>query len=428
MQIDYNVLPEIILYTSIFLCLYYSFYKKYIYSILDPIFIYIFTLSFSSVLVIYTLADQSLYLYHFFLCHAFLFIGFTITSDWCYSFRVETQSVYQAEQFYDYKILRIVVYTLSALYIVANIALFFTTGFALLSDEPTVAKVENFDKGFGIILLINWGVGGFLTAASLFLILSKPKNIDYLLLAVIVLFTALEGSKASLLRILITLVLLLNHPLFYYKIKTVKLLKCIAPIGMLAVLSIFFIVFSKETTGSDQVLFAFIRRLLYGADSTLFFYHPVNEQYFAHYNFWNYISHFFNPILSFLRIVPNEEALGNLIVMNALPDATGPIVGPNTPYYIEGQIYFGYYGAFIYSAIIGACYAFIRQYFFYTRYFSAFWLVMICCICQQASALNVEVTLFITQAFNTCFFVIPTYVIVCFLVSGKILFRKPHFT
>ena len=427
MQIDYNILPEIILYTSIFFSLYYLFYRRYIYSVLDPIFIYIFTLSFSSVLVMYTLVDQPLYLYHFFLCHVFLFAGFTLMSHWCCSFKSKTQPVHLPEQFYDYYILRIVVYVLSALYIIANITLFLTTGFALLSDEPTVAKVENFDKGFGIILLINWGVGGFLIAASLFFILSKPKSIDFLILSIIVLFTALEGSKASLLRILITLVLLLNHPLFHYKKKNAKFLKYIAPVGMLGVLSIFFIVFSKETTDSDQVLFAFIRRLLYGADSTLFFYHPANEQYFARYDFWDYISHFFNPIFSFLRIAPNEEALGNLIVMNALPDATGPIVGPNTPYYIEGQIYFGYYGALIYSAVIGASYAFIRQYFFNARYFSSFWLVLICCICQQASTLNIEVTLFITQAFNTCFFVIPTYVITYFLISGKILFRKPHF-
>lgn len=429
MQIDYDVLPEILLYTSLFLLIYYSFYKQYIYSVLDPLFIYVFTISFSSVLVIYTLSDRPLYIIHFFLCHLFLFIGFVLTS---YGFRDRRQNSEQiiADKpinLYDYKILEFTVYCLLIIYFLANIVLFYTTGFALLSDDPTTAKVENFAKGYGIILKINWGIGGFITAGLVFLILSKTHRRDLFLLLVVIILTALEGSKSSLLRILIIFILLANHSVFSYRRDVIDKLKMIIPLGIIALLTIFFTVLFKENADSEQALFAFFRRLLYGADSTLYFYLPVNEQYFARFRFWEFPGHLFNQILGFLRLVSYQEALGNVMVENALPSFTGTIVGPNTPYYIEGQIYFGYYGAFIYSAVVGGCYAFIRQYFFNAKYYSAFWLVLICCLCQHAGALSIEVTLFLTQAFDTCFFVIPVYVFISLIMYGKVRLRKIHY-
>lgn len=427
MQIDYDVIPEILFYTLGFFLIYFLCYKRYIYSILDPLFIYVFTLAFSSVLVVLTLFDRPAYLAHFFLCHAFLFAGFSLTMQWGEGYQQRTSSVSSLVNFFDYKTLRLVIYILFGFYFLANVVLFYTTGFALLSDDPTTAKVENFAKGFGIILKINWGIGSFLTAGLLFFILSESRRIDFCLLLIVTSLTALEGSKSSLLRILITLALLLNHQLFKNKRSIIDKLKLVVPLGMLGVLGVFFIVLFKENENLDQVIFAFVRRLLYGADSTLYFYTPVNEQYFSRFHSWQYPSYLFNQILGFLRLVPYQEALGNVMVDNVLPNNTGTIVGPNTPYYIEGQIYFGYYGAFLYSMIIGGCYAFIRQYFFAATYYSAFWFVLMCCLCQQASTLSIEVTLFTTQLFDTLFFVIPIYLFTSLAVKGKLRIRKIRF-
>lgn len=426
MQIDYNILPEISLYVILFFGVYFICYRKFIYSILDPLFIYSFTLSFSSVLVIYTLADQPSYLFHFFACHTFFFVGFLTGFRLFNEIKQPIITVPLPTIFFDYKTLQMVIYLLFTFYVLVNVILLYTVGFALLSDNPTTAKVENFTQGFGIVLKINWGIGGFLIAGLLFLILSETRRIDLVLLSVVTVFTALEGSKSSLLRILITLILLVNHPIFKQDQRIIKKIRLSAPLGVVAMLSVFFTVLFKENVDSEQAVFALIRRLLYGADSTLYFYMPVNEQYFARFHFWEYPSHFLNQILGFLRIVPYNEAFGNVMVANAVPSMTGTIIGPNTPYYIEGQIFFGYYGAFIYSAIIGGCYALVRQYFFGARYYSAFWLVLICCLCQQANALTVEVTLFIAQAFNTCLFVVPVYVITSLAMRGKLQFRKLH--
>ena len=74
MPIDYDILPEIILYAIGFFIAYYLCYRKYIYSILDPLFIYVFTISFSSVLIINVLVYQPEYIVHFFGCQIFFFV------------------------------------------------------------------------------------------------------------------------------------------------------------------------------------------------------------------------------------------------------------------------------------------------------------------------------------------------------------------
>ena len=425
MLVDYDTLPEILISVVIFFCLYYIVVFKFVYSILDPLFIYIFSLSFSSVLVITVLDDQPKYLMHFFICQAFFFIGFILIFN--ITKKDDKPTVVSSNKFFDYHILRITFYVLFVVYFIGNIVTLYTTGFALLNDDPTLAKVENFSKGIGIIFVINLGVGGFLTSTLLFYILTKPKITDFVLLIVILIFTSLEGSKGGLLRILITLTLLLNHSLFSHKHKFIKVARLLIPLGLLLALVVIFTVLSKENSDSEQAFFAFIRRLLYGADALFTFYLPVNEQYFARFQFWDYPSHFFNQILAFLRITENHEALGNVMVANAFPNRVGTIVGPNTPFNIEGQIFFGYYGAIVYSMIVGGIYAYIRQYFFQKHYYSAFWFVFTACISQQASALVGEVTYFVIQAFYSCFFVIPVYILVAFAVQGKFSLRGLRF-
>lgn len=428
MQVDLDNLFQVLLYALGFFALYYGCYRKFIYSIFDPLFIYVFTISFASVLVVLVLEDRPADLINFFLCQLFLFVGFVLTHQWSKRWKIKSVKLLSVTELYDYSTLRLTIQILFVVYLLANIVLFFTTGFAFLSDDPTTAKVDNFAKGFGIILKINWGIGGFLGAGLLFLILSKRTWTDVAMLLVLVFFTSLEGSKSSLLRVLIAFALLINHQFFSGRKRAVRQFNMIAPIGLVILLTVFFGVFIKENSDTEQAFFSFVRRLLYGADSILFYYNPVNEQYFSRYHSWEFPGHLFNQILGFLRLVTVQEALGNIMVENALPNSNlAVIVGPNTPFYIEGQVYFGYYGALFYSLAVGGVYCFIREYYFKAQYYSAFWFVLVCCICQQAYSLSIEVTLFLTQAFDTCFFVLPVYVLTSLFLHGRLLVRKLHF-
>jgi hypothetical protein len=52
MDISYDILPEILLYSTFLGVTYFLLYYKYLYSFIDPLFIFIFNTIFSSVLVI----------------------------------------------------------------------------------------------------------------------------------------------------------------------------------------------------------------------------------------------------------------------------------------------------------------------------------------------------------------------------------------
>jgi hypothetical protein len=201
------------------------------------------------------------------------------------------------------------------------------------------------------------------------------------------------------------------------------------PIGLLAVFVIFFTVLFKENEDTEQAFFAFLRRFLYSGDAVLYYYAPVNQNYFARYSFTDYPAYIMNTIFGFLRLAPYKEAFGNVMVENALPAfaQADVIVGPNTPFYIEGKIFFGYYGAFIHSFLIGTVYAFIRRTYFSLTSGSAFKLVFLGCLSQLGGNVFTDTSLFVTLLFDTCFFVLPTYVIACFIVNKKLVINRPSF-
>lgn len=420
--IDVDDFQQIFSQAALFFGIYALFFRKYIYSLLDPLFIFLFTLSFSSVLIVNTIGvTQPEFASHFFCCHFFFFIGFTIIS---YKFRSgKPQAPTQSLSFSDYSNFRIILYLLLGIYFCANVALFYTTGFALLADDPSVAKVENPQVGYAILSQINVGIGSFLLTGLLFLLFSKPRYSDALLLIVVIFLSSLSGAKGALIQVAIIVGLITYQPLFRNNNKIRSALKAITPIVLVVMVSVPLIVYGKEVGGLQESIVTFVTRLLMGADSTLYFYQPVNEQYFAQFHFWNYPSYLFNGALSFLRLVPGIEAHGNTMIFNIINNYNAIVSGPNTPYYIEGQIYFGYYGAFVYSAVIGAVYAYSRYSFFNKQFSSVFHFVLAACITNHLSAIVGEVTLGVFGAFLTCFFVLPTYFFVNFIVQGKVRWK-----
>lgn len=428
MEVSYELLPKILLYSLVIFVIYYALYKKFIFSVIDPLFIYLFNTTFASVLVI-SVVNEHKYIIHFFICQVCLLLGiYIVNRKYHWNNIIKYRPSYVSLS--DYKLLDLAIYVFSFVYISANIIIFYTKGFALLSDAPTESKVANFQQGFGVFRKINWSIGGVLGSSLFVMILVKPKKIYILLLGLLVLFTALEGSKSSLLRIIISAALVLYHPVFQKKQDIIKKYIKYIPVGIIGLLTVFFTVLIKENETPELAIFAFFRRLLYSADSVLYFYNPVNQDYFGRYSFFDYPSYILNPVLGFLRVMPYQEAFGNIMVDNTLPSNVilDVIVGPNTSFYIEGQIFFGYFGAFLYSFIIGLTYAFIRIVYFSLVKCPAFLLAFIGYICQLIMMLLVDVNLFITQFFDTCFFVLPIYIGVCFIKHKKIVIRRPQFT
>ncbi|MBO0937939.1 oligosaccharide repeat unit polymerase [Fibrella sp. HMF5335] len=426
MLVSADILPEIIAYSALLGLTFWLLYRRYIFSVADPLFIFLVTTTFASVLVI-EVVEEPRNIAHYFLCQFFVWAGFALVQRRTGNPAIQAPS--EGIHFTDVTLLRYSCYVLFCIYFISNLIILRTKGFALLSDAPTEAKVANFQEGFGIFRKINWAVGGVASAGLLFLFLLKKKRQDLILLFVIIGLTALEGSKGALLRYAVMAALFIYHPVFNQHKKLRNQIKKYTPLAAVAIFGIFFTVLARENDNSEAVLLAFVRRLLYGADGLLFFYAPANVDYFARYSWTDFPSYIINPILGFLRLAPYQEAFGNIMVENTLPPGVSMdvIVGPNSSFYTEGQVFFGYYGAFFYSFLLGCLASWFRSIYFSLQSSSAFLLVFLSTIYQFSAAILVDLKLFITQAFDTVLLVLPIYVLVCFIQNGKIVFRRLQF-
>lgn len=427
MTIDFDILPEIALYVLVLGLIYFGIYRFYIYALVDILFLFVLTTVFASVLVIMAL-QENYQIAHFFICQICVFLGFAWMQHKTGN-PARSTDLEKVPQFDNELLLRYTIYILFILYILSNIVLLYTKGFALLSDVPTKAKVTNFQGGFGLLRKINTSVGGVASAGLTFLYLNRSRRSDLILLITMILVNALDGSKGALFRYAICFGAFMYHPAFSNRRKLKERIKRLAPIALLSVLGLVVVVLYKESSNNEEVLFKLVKRLLYGSDALLFFYNDPNTDYFSHFSALDYPSYIANPVLGFFRLAPYQEALGNIMVENSLPPGVemDVIVGPNSAFYTEGQIFFGFYGAFVYSFLLGTLASYLRSWYFSCVKGSAFFIVFLSTVYQFSFAVLIDLKVFITQTFDAILFVLPIYVTVCLIVKGRIIIRLPLF-
>jgi len=425
MEISFGVLPTILLWTTALFAVYLLMYYRFIYSVIDPLFLFVFTTSFASVLAIYVVPSTQ-DLIHFFGCQVAVWIGFVIAHRQTnYSF-VGIGQPGRVYSFSNKSLLRWSTYLFLTVFILSNFIIGYVKGFALLSDAPSTAKFSNFQEGFGLFRKMNWALGTFSIISLVFMYLIDGKKIDILFIAIVTFFSSLEGSKGALLQIAVSAGVVFYHPAFSDKRSILKKFQRYMPLILTGVMGIVFTVLLKENDGLEGAFLAFIRRLLYTSDSLIYFYTPINIAYFNDYSFSDYISRLVNPILGFLRLQPYQEALGNTLYDNLRPPdftAESITVGPNIPFYMEGRIYFYYLGAFPYSMLVGYLYGSVRTYFFSLTRTSAFYFVFMGSFCHFAQAIIIDSNLAVTQLFNLFFFTIPLFILLSFILTGKLTLR-----
>lgn len=410
LPVEYNVIPDALprlaALALLFLIVFGGLYRRYIVSVFDPLFVFTFTTAFASVLVVEVLKTPSPII-HFFVCQLCLFAGFAsvrpvadITPT-----GPESQPAHEVDR------LRLMLYGFLGLYIAANLIVFSVNGIPLLSPVPTSAKVAYFKDGFGLVRKINWTIGGFLITGLLYLYLLEKKRLYLMGLGLVAVGLVFEGSKSSLLRIIFAFTLLVYHPLLRSQTRLLKSFRRFIPYGIGALAVVFLGILSRENNGLTSALSAFLKRLLYSGDPVLYYYLPVNQIHFAEYGPADYLTYVTNQITGFLRLTPYWDAFGNVMLRNILPPGTPPdqYVGPNTPFYIEGQIFFGYFGAFILSGILGVLVGGIRRMYFRYRGASAFWFIFLCYLCQIATTLFIDTRMGVGFLFDVFVFILPVY-------------------
>jgi len=428
MELEFGLIPTLILLAVTMLFIYWLLYRKLVYSLVDPLFIFVFTTAFASVLVIEVVPEQR-DVNHFFACQFGLWSGIALAYYLKNGAAVMKADNPNQFKFDNIALLKWCTYVALSIYVLSNLIIASTKGFALLSDAPSASRVANFQAGFGVFQKINWGVGTFVSTSLIFMYLYTSKRQFLYPLLIVIIFTALDGSKSSLLRIVIAAGFIFYHPAFSQKREAAKKFQKFIPIALLGIMGVFSTVLLKENDGIDGAALAFIRRLLYSADTVLYFYTPQNLDYFANFSPLAYIDRITNPIFGFLRIQPYQEALGNIMVENIMPphSVTDVIVGPNTPFYIEGRIYFGFWGAIPYSFLIGYLCGLIRIYYFSIMRSSAFFLVLMGSFCQFANKIVSDINMAITQSFDMFFFVLPIIVVTSLILTGHVALSKVQF-
>jgi oligosaccharide repeat unit polymerase len=424
MELNFGILPTLIGWAAALFVIYGLLYYRYIYSVVDPLFMFIFTTAFASVLAIQIIPETK-DLIHFFGCQISLWIGFAFAYRQTNFLHKDINPQKVVFDFSHQLLLRWTTYSLFVVYIISNLIIGYAKGFALFSDAPSEAKFLNFQAGFGLFRKINWSAGTFVSTSLMYMYFSKQRKVDLLFLIIVIFFSSLDGSKAALLQVAISAGIIFYHPVFADRQKALKKFQRYLPLVFAGIMGVFFTVLLKENDDLEGAFFAFIRRLLYSADSILYFYTDINLNYFANYSFWDYIPRLLNPILGFLRIQPYHEALGNIMYDNIRPpNAIGDVVaGPNAPFYIEGRIYFYYWAAFPFSAILGYLYAIIRIHYFSLTKASAFYFVYMASFSHLAHAIIIDLNLAISQSFDLAFFILPVYVLISFLVTRKLSIR-----
>jgi hypothetical protein len=228
MEIDFGTIPTLIGLALVLFVIYTLLYYKYIYSIIDPLFVFVFTTAFASVLAIQVIPDISDIL-HFFGCQLALWIGFVVVYRLSAQFD-STDSQESEYSFSDQALLCWTTYSLLIVYVLSNLIVGYVKGFALLSDEPTVSKIANFQQGFGLFRKINWSTGAFAVTGLIYLYLVRRRKIDLFLVGIVVFFSSLEGSKSALLQIAVSIGIVLYHPFFLKQRSILEKFKRFVPI------------------------------------------------------------------------------------------------------------------------------------------------------------------------------------------------------
>jgi hypothetical protein len=354
----------------------YFLLRKYIFFWLDPLLIYFVFNSFSTAFVVYLYfwEDQikGFYVITYALSSIGLLIGLIIGSKAALkkisNKIINTSVVKNYDQVFD-------VFMILSIFILisSNIAMLISEGtLPILSDNPSVAKVELYTGGWGLVRRIDSVLINFIFSIA-FLKLFHPLNVISfrkkvfcsvcIVIAVFIVVTM--GSKASLTGLLtasfgifmINVFLGRKTRIGQHSISNLKKIKIFGKYAFIAALSYMFIVIVKtgvETTATNS----FVTRLVGSGDTFYFFYVFDLYDYFK-LGPLDFIIHIFNPVLGFFRIVPYEYPIGAYILYYAI-DLPLSSFGPNSQHHIEGLLYFGKIGTFFYSFAIGFMIAQIR--------------------------------------------------------------------
>jgi hypothetical protein len=330
--------------------------KKHIVNILDIwIIVFINQIIFIS-LVIYSFAKNEIKPEHFYYCLLSLF-SFIIGLSTFYKKKIKIEN---QRYLIDYNTTKISIYIYTIIFIINGSLIFYYLGIPFfISGNRTISSYSELGSGFGILNYLNWGLQSILNILALKVwLFDKNKKLGISVLVMLVIFNMLNGGgKGAYLSLLMAI----NLGMYYMHLSKNEQFKIPKFFKFALFLLPFFIlaafIGAVNVGYESNVFFAFIKRLIGGAEGP--YYYFVQNSY-NQFHGLNLFSYHFSQILPYFGFIDkNAIDLGlNLTLYSDLNFGESGH-GPNPTMYVIGHIALGNFGI-IYCFIIGAILSYIR--------------------------------------------------------------------
>ena len=385
---------HILLWGSLFAILIFVSYRRYIVSIFDPLNVQAISQVAACVVAVEVVDDPRMLMQLFASQVAFI-VGFRLVRP----FKTAQGTVGWKKQ--DMDKAAMVVGGLFLIILLANCWLGLTAGFPLFARDPSIAKVENFTGGLGLVRRLNSGAGTFLSVSSLVLaIKGHYRRLFTCIFAVSLAVAILGGAKGSLLAAVeLIAYLTCRHDVVSEgagrQLRIVSY--CLFVLGTL--LAVFILRASSNSWNDAGVALA--TRVMFFGDAVIYYYRPEVIQMLSHLGPWDYTTSLLNPVLGFFRLVEYQYPIGYQIVSFLNGEYLSVVQGPNTPFYVGGHIYFGSVGGIIYSGSVGYIVSRARRWYLTGAAVTPFRLSCSCTMAILIFVLPVEAPLFVSEVFDT---------------------------
>jgi oligosaccharide repeat unit polymerase len=418
---NFDQLFGILFQTILFFVVLLVLFRKHIFSVFDPLLFYIVTQAFSIELGILDIKDWG-YLGSFLISQISFIIGFKYFSKTVRRDKTIDDTALSFEN-NEYKFWSYFALFGFFLVVIANIYLISLKGIILFSEDPTTVKVSTFEVGGGLgaVRRINWGLINLVNVTVMFLYVKTRKRLFLVALLILLLISVSGGAKSSVLVYITILAFLgqfesLSQTVAFKKINKLKI-----PLLVSGVTLALLIIGSNTASLGDSILGLGIRFLYFG-DIIFYYYNTDAVTHFQQLGFIDFVKYELNPFLGILRIAPYLSPLSFEMVQYSFMnnEVLDVVTGPNLPYYVKGHLFFGAFGGLIYSFIIGAFIAKLRNLMFskqlsYSRYIIILFINLSAFSFAQDSAYTLSV-LFDTFLFS----LVPLFLTLIFMYSPNL--------
>ncbi|WP_156875233.1 O-antigen polymerase [Thermodesulfovibrio thiophilus] len=327
-------------------------YKKNIYSLFDPLLFFLIFSSagYSVVFILFFSGDIKLYyVVHFLLTQAFLIFGFLLFKP------VNLKKIRKPEHFFYLRISKRVkvIYLLSSFfYLISHLLLYTFKGIPLFMPSRLDATVG----GFGFIASISSTTSVIILSylSYKFLLGFKFKIFDYLIFFLFIIFSILSGSKS----VFISAIFVGFYVAYFISVKlsipTImqKFNKASFKIFLLAFITL--IILTILLT-DEHPLIRIVFRIIMTGDIYMMSYVDDNINLIE--------GNFFNLVLPYRLVdilgLEHVRVIGNQLV--EIVYGIEQNTGPNARHNVLGYVAFGYFGAIIFSFLLGTLIGFLRN-------------------------------------------------------------------